>query len=292
MDPRYTRILIAIASAITILLLAVTVIVVTGDDEEPQATTAAPTTTVETTVTTSEPSATSSPTTAPTTTLSPTTTATTAAPTSTTTSTTSSTTTTTAAPSGACSGLPPIAVGGGASDQTLAFGDVDGDGADDTVTVYREVGSWWLNVQLDYGWSTEIPVTGMVARAVDVANFGVGEEVIIAQIDSGASAEIFGLFAFQGCDIIQLIDGNTGFDTAFPVGGTVTHLDGFSCNPDGITVRSAAVDPGDPALWEYTETTYVYVPGLGEMQPMASSIQLLTSPADDGVIFGTATYGC
>jgi hypothetical protein len=169
---------------------------------------------------------------------------------------------------------------------------VDGDGVDDEVTVYREVGSWWLNVELDYGWSTEIPIIGMVARAVDVVNFGVGEEVIIAQTDSGASAEIFGFFAFQGCDIVHLVDGNTGFEAAFPVGGSVTHLDGFRCTSDGITTTSAMNDLGNPTNWEYTETDYAYVPGLGEMQPLASSIQLLVSPGDDGVIFGAGDYGC
>ena len=174
----------------------------------------------------------------------------------------------------------------------MAWGDVDGNGHDDEVVVYDEAGAWWINVTLDYGWSTEIPITGMVARAIDVVTMGVAEEVIIAQIDAGASAEILGFFSFVGCDIIHLVDGNTGIETAFPLGGSVTHLDGLTCTSDGITTTSSVNDINDPTLWEYTETSFLYVPGLGELQPLASSIQLLTSPQDDAAIFGAGTFGC
>jgi hypothetical protein len=183
-------------------------------------------------------------------------------------------------------------VGAAGTDQTVAWGDVDGDGHDDEVVVYHEAGAWWINVTLDYGWSTEIPITGMVARAIDVVNMGVAEEVIIAQIDAGASAEIIGFYSFVGCDIIHLIDGNTGLETAFPHGGTVTHLDGLTCTVDGITTTSSVNDLNDPALWKYTEISYLYVPGLGELQPLATSIQLLTSPMDDATIFGAGAFGC
>ncbi|MCJ7725580.1 MAG: hypothetical protein MUP76_04245 [Acidimicrobiia bacterium] len=291
MSPRYLRILIGIATAIVVLLIAIIVIVATGGDDQQAATTVTtePAATTVTTTAAGTSSTSTTPTTAATTSTSATTTA---APTTTTTTTTSAATTTTAAPSGACSGLPSTGVGGGATDQTVAFGDVDGDGADDEIVAYHEVGSWWLNVETAYGWSTEVPITGMVARAVDVVDLGVSEEVIIAQTDAGASVEILGFFAFQGCNIVHLIDGNTGFETAFALGGTVTHLDGFRCTADGITVTSARNDLNNPNLWEYTETDYLYVPGLGELQPLASSIQMLTSPGDDATIFGAATYGC
>ena len=195
-------------------------------------------------------------------------------------------------PSGPCSALPSTSVGAAGTSQTVAWGDVDGNGHDDEVVVYHEAGSWWINVSLDYGWSTEIPLTGMVARAIDVVNLGVGEEVIIAQTDAGASVEILGFFSFIGCDIIHLIDGNTGLETAFPLGGGVTHLDGLTCTADGIKTTSSINDMNDPALWQYTETDYLYVPGLGELQPLASSIQLLTSPVDDATIFGAGAFGC
>ncbi|MCB2224168.1 MAG: hypothetical protein KQH83_08335 [Actinobacteria bacterium] len=286
MDARYTRILIAIATTIVVLLVALVVVLATGGDDEPGTTVAASTSTTLATTTTPPTTA------APTTTAPPATTTT--APPATTTSSTAppSTTTTTTAPAGACSGLPSTPVAGGATDQTAAFGDLDGDGGADTMVVYRDAGAWWLNVETHYGWSTEIPLTGMVARAIDVVDLGVAEQVMVAQIDAGASVEVYGLFAFQGCGIVHIMDANTGFETALPVGGTVTHLDGFTCRPDGITVTSAAVDPDDPTMWEYTETDFLYVPGLGELQPTASSIQLLTSPADDATIYGAGDYDC
>ena len=292
MDPRYARILIGIAATIAVLLIAVIVIVVTSGDDEPQAATTVTSEAPATTATTAAPGTTAT-TMAPTTTLAATTTTTTLAPTTTTSTTLApTTTTTTTLPAGPCAAQPSIPVGAGATDQSVAFGDVDGDGADDLVTMYREAGAWWLNVALDYGWATEIPLTGMVARVVSVANMGVGEEVIVAQIDAGASAEIIGFFGFQGCGIVHLTDGNTGFETAFPVGGTVTHLDGITCTADGIKITSALNDIADPNLWEYTETDYFYVPGLGEFQPQLSSIQLLTSPGDDATIFGAADFNC
>lgn len=286
MDPRHARILIGIASAIAVLLVAVVVIVATGGDDEPQAGTTTPTTAgaIASSTTTPPPATT---TTLPATTSSTTTSSTTTTSTATTTTTTSAT-----LPSGPCSALPSTGVGAAGTNQTVVWGDVDGNGHDDEVTIYHEAGSWWINVSLDYGWSTEIPLTGMVARAIDVVNLGVGEEVIIAQTDAGASVEILGFFSFTGCDIIHLIDGNTGLETAFPLGGGVTHMDGLTCTADGIRTTSSVNDMNDPALWKYTETDYLYVPGLGELQPLASSIRLLTSPADDATIFGAGAFGC
>lgn len=287
MDPRFTRILIGIATAIVVLLIAVVVMLATGEDTHEAATTVTTAAITTTTPETTAPDTSSSTiTTVATTTAAPTTTAaatTTAAPTT--------TTTTTTAPAGPCSGLP-TAGGAAATDQTVAWGDVDGDGSDDEIVVYQAAGTWWLNVGLAYGWATEIPLPGMFAKAVDVVNLGVDEEVVIAQTDAGASVEIFGIFAFQNCSIVHIIDGTTGFETAFPVGGGVTHLDGFTCTADGIKVTSALNDLDHPELWEYTETDYLYVPGLGEMQPLASSVQVLTSPGDDATIFGAGTYGC
>jgi hypothetical protein len=289
MDARYARVLIAIASAIVLLLIVVVVIVAADGDGDGGTTQAAQSSTTSTT--TAPPATTttsSSSTTATTTTIPPTTTTT--PPTTTTTSTT--TTTTTTVPAGACAGLPSTPVSAGATDQTAAFGDVDGDGADDEMVVYRAAGSWWLNVELDYGWSTEIPLTGMVARAVEIVDLGVSEQVMIAQTDAGASVEIYGFFALQSCGVVHVTDGNTGLESAFPIGGTVTHLDGLTCTADGIRTTSAANDPNDATLWEYTETTYLYAPGLGELQPNASSIQMLVSPQDDATIYGASDFDC
>ena len=76
----------------------------------------------------------------------------------------------------------------------------------------------------------------------------------------------------------------------FPVGGGVQHLDGLYCTFDGITSTSATTSDG--VSWEYSTTDYVWVPGLLEFEPVASSSALLTSPADDATIFGAAGFDC
>jgi hypothetical protein len=132
----------------------------------------------------------------------------------------------------------------------------------------------------------------MVARAHSIVDMGVAEEVIVAQIDAGASAEIIGFFAFQGCEIVHVTDAGTGLETAFPVGGTITHLDGVTCTADGITVTRARQDSDDASQWSVSATNYLYVPGSAEFQAVTSAAALLTSPADDAAIFATAEFNC
>jgi hypothetical protein len=64
----------------------------------------------------------------------------------------------------------------------------------------------------------------------------------------------------------------------------------MSCEGDQLRTKSASTSDG--TTWEYTETLYDFNNAFGEFVAVTSSIQLLTSPADDATIFAAASYDC
>lgn len=277
MESRQQRLLIWIGALIALLLVVLIVVLLTDDDGtvvagDDTTTTEATTTTVATT--TSEVTTTTSSTTSTS---------------STTTTTSTSTTTSTTTPPGACAGLPSATVPGPEPGVSFAFGDFDGDGVGDQLIGYEDAGgTWWVQIALAYGYATETAVTGPVT-AIGATDFGGGQDVGYAYVDSGASVSLAGFFFLPGCDVFEVtVDG--GGVARFPVGGGVQHLDGITCVDDGIITKSAQT--GDGTNWEYTTARWAWVPGLIEFQQVSSSIALLTSPADDDVIFNTASFDC
>lgn len=273
MDSSQQRALIWIGALIAILLLILIVVLLTGDDGSVVAgddttTTSAVTTSSEAT-TTSEVTTTSS-------------------TTSSTTSTTAATTTT-AAP-GACAGLPSATVPGPEPGVSFAFGDFDGDGAEDQLIGFQDAGgTWWLQVALAYGYATETAVPGPVTAIGATDLGGSGQDVGYAFVDSGASVSLAGFFFLPGCDLFEATV-ESGAVARFAVGGGVQHLDGITCVDDGIITKS--VETANGTDWEYTTSRWLWVSGLLEFQQVSSSIALLTSPADDDVIFNAASFDC
>jgi hypothetical protein len=51
-------------------------------------------------------------------------------------------------------------------------------------------------------------------------------------------------------------------------------------------------ETADGTNWEYTERVYRYDPAFGDFESVSSSIQALTSPDDDAIIFGTVGNNC
>lgn len=269
MDPRYTRILIVLGSVIAALLLVVVVVMLTGGGSGDG--TAASTSTTEGTttsegVTTTDGASTS---------------------TSEGSTTTVVATTTTASPP-PCEGLPSATTPDlGSPGVSHVSGDFDGDGALDQFIMYEALGTWWVQIRLSYGYAAELEVFGP-AEAYGATTFDAPEEVAYGRVTSGASTEFIGFFHFAECDIHQPSIDGVGV-AEFARGGGVTHLDGIDCVEDGIITHSSTTTDG--TTWEYTERRYLWVPGLGEFQTVASSIQMLTSPEDDELIF-QASFNC
>ncbi len=167
-------------------------------------------------------------------------------------SSTSSTTSTTAA--AACADAPPPESD---ADRQTATADVDGDGEADEVTTYR-VGEteWHFAVQLAAGGGHDLVMPNAGAGGVTLIGGadidGDGSHELWAKVDSGASAEILGLFAFADCEV-RTVDLDEAPAT-FPVGGSVGSSAGLDCAAPGIVVFSASSNDGQ--TYETTSTSY------------------------------------
>lgn len=266
------RTLMFLGGIIATLVVVIVVLLVTGGDDAATTTTAIA---ADTSTSTSLDGAT--------TTVAPETT-TTVAETTTAPSTTAGATTTTGV-AGACAGLPSLAV---PPDATGPQADFDGDGALDTLVGFQDPdGVWWVAIRLSYGYAQGTAVPGF-AEARSVFSFD-GFPVGFARVDGGASTELIGGVYWLGCNLYEATV-DSGAVARFPLGGSVTHIDGMRCAGDRLT--TTGWETADAVTFEYRETDYLWVPGLGEFQVFLSSIQMLTSPADDATIFAAGDYTC
>jgi hypothetical protein len=151
----------------------------------------------------------------------------------------------------------------GATAESSASGDVDGDGAIDTLEVLHDAaGTWFVQVTLANGGSsyTQLPPTDNVGGmemigAADVD--GDGKEEMFVQTGSGASKAIFGLFTVAGgCDITRVTLAD-GADAEFPVGASVGTIAGLQCSnvPEASSII-AFEGYGDGQSYEVASTEY------------------------------------
>ncbi|HSL57867.1 MAG TPA: hypothetical protein VK866_08500 [Acidimicrobiales bacterium] len=228
------------------LVVALLLLAACSDDDssdaadEAAATTAGPATTVD------DPATTSAPTTAPPTTAGPTTTA---APATTT-------------PPDSCPDVAPVPAGAeGVQAATVAY-DGDGDGVDDTLSVFRHDGAWWVQVE----WASG----GSAAVTVDDADIGLGmrplgghdldgdglDEAFLA-LGGPASGVIVAVIRTAGCGVTPVVDDASGLPFTFPVTASIGSFSGASCEGAGDLelVFGSLVDA---ALGEYEAGTVPY----------------------------------
>jgi hypothetical protein len=133
---------------------------------------------------------------------------------------------------------------------TTAAGDFDGDGSNDTLTVYGTGSSTQpspYHVHMDLGAGHGTADAAIVDAATDSAQVvkalggaditssaglppdGSGVEAFAA-IGSGASDTLVAVFQLTNCTINRLTGPQGNAPSSFPIGGSVTHLDGVRCD--------------------------------------------------------------
>ena len=135
---------------------------------------------------------------------------------------------------------------------TQASGDFDGDGSTDTLIVYGTGNSsqpspYHVHMNLGGGHGTTDSVIvdaatddtqvvkalggADITASAGLASDGSGVEAFVV-IGSGASDTLVAVFQFKNCAIVRLTGPQGNAPSNFPIGGSVTHLDGLRC--DGI----------------------------------------------------------
>lgn len=135
-------------------------------------------------------------------------------------------------------------------ESSTATADVDGDGAQDQVTVYgtgsaSNPAPWRVRVDTAAGEAIDSPlavdpgVDAVPIGGADVDGDGAGHEVFIA-VGAGASTVIVAIYTLVGCELVQTTNG--GAPIGFPIGGGVQNLGGLECvDTDGDGVTDAVV---------------------------------------------------
>lgn len=176
---------------------------------------------------------------------------------------------------------------------------MDGDGADDTVTVYVDDDIWWVNITLAHGYGSSTRIQDpLMPKALMVVDLGPPERVALARINSGASTIIVGFFAFLDCQAVHTTiddEGGSRWWTRIAVYGSASHLDGVTCHPGGITTTSARPLDGyteEPIPWEFYTNEYEFLPNLAHFRLIASSTTALVWPDDQDIIYSAGHFNC
>src|SRR3954447_17702436 len=161
--------------------------------------------------------------------------------------------TTTTTPAG-CDGVPPPS---SAINVTHAEADFNGDGSADSLTVYGtgsadQPSPYHLQIQLagslgavDTAIADAATDNSQVVKALGGADItasaglppdGSGAEAFV-EVGSGASDSLVGVFQLLGCALTRLTGPQGAGPSLFPIGGSVTHLDGIRCDGTAGGVR-------------------------------------------------------
>ncbi|HEV3227290.1 MAG TPA: hypothetical protein VGZ52_10660, partial [Acidimicrobiales bacterium] len=101
-------------------------------------------------------------------------------------------------------------------------------------------------------------VTSSAGRPPD----GSGAEAFV-QIGSGASDSLVGVFQLVGCTITRLVGPQGNAPSTFPIGGSVTHLDGVRCDgtAGGERLVQLSATSSDGLTYDTKETRLEVVNG-------------------------------
>jgi hypothetical protein len=104
---------------------------------------------------------------------------------------------------------------------------------------------------------------------------GSGAEAFV-QVGSGASASLIGVFQLIGCTLTRLTGPQVSQPSLFPLGGSVTHLDGLRCDGSagGQRLVTLSATSNDGVSYDTVET---------RLQVQDGKFSLLGTPITDTV---------
>ena len=182
----------------------------------------------------------------------------------------------------------------GATGVTEAGADLDGDGAGDRMVAARlDAGGRTLAVELSSGGTAAAelgssePGGPSPLSVLGGADLGGDGETAFAVTGAGASVLVVQLFQLAGCDLVAVTD-ESGQVVDLPVGGGVTHGDGFTCGDGALVVSDA--DSTDGETFRASRTTY-RIEGTTLVQTAAETTTLRRD-ADDEAIAAAYRIDC
>lgn len=187
----------------------------------------------------------------------------------------------------------------GAHQQTLTVADLDGDGTDETMRIYRD-GHWFVRVELANGYATEMVMDAIgVSRVVGVLTFGSDRVVLVQNRDLRDGQVGYGVFGFFDCDVRRGASDLMGDQLSVPVGerwvgGNLVAVDGLRCTADGFIHTKSRPAQSGPYEWVVSSVTYTWDAASRALIPgMEMSVALCCNrPDNDGLIFGSGGLDC
>jgi hypothetical protein len=161
-------------------------------------------------------------------------------------------------------------------------GDLDGNGGADAVSVYESGGAAHVLVQLGANGTASTTIADADAsdqvspRALGTARIGGDRDVAFVRVGSGASTSNVALYTVNGCNLVRL---TWSGQNSFPIGGTVTHLDGLQCVNGGLRINSATSDDGAT----YNTSTQQAQPQNDTLVPVGQAQTGTMTSADPGL---------
>lgn len=181
---------------------------------------------------------------------------------------TSSTTATTAV-EGSCPDEAPVPAGATDVQSAPVAFDGDGDGLDDELTVFRDGGTWWVQVAWAAGGSGAVAIDDADMGARPLGGFdldGDGADEAWVAIAGPASGSLVGSFRVLGCGLWPILDAGSGQPFVFPVTSSIGTFSGATCDATGdIALVTGELVDEDAGLYEAGETPYTYDAGSGEV---------------------------
>jgi hypothetical protein len=175
---------------------------------------------------------------------------------------------------------------------TSAPGDVDGDGAPDTLVVYGTgtddaPAPYVVRIDLgDGGGSVETPIVDAatdpnqnvkalggadISAKAGTADDGSGVEAFVA-VGSGASTFLVGFYQLADCALVRLAGAGGSTPAELPVGGTVTHLSGIRCDAASTGTRLVQVAAESTDGVTYTTTEQAFDVTDGKLVPASAPV--------------------
>ena len=208
-----------------------------------------------------------------------------------------------------CGSLGAELPGGPLTSLTTASGDFDGDGAPDTLYVWRDGTTWMAHVETAAGFGAQHELdTPPAEPAAAIGGYdinGDGIDEAFAVVGSGASRTIVGLGTLYEpvgspaiglfCDLVG-IEFGSGAAATFPVGASAANMNGLTCRSAQHALRFYVQDTADGITFQQHRYDHAYHPNFAVDDPWLEAVAdwhgILTWPADAAAIERAGEFHC